>query len=849
MIYSEQTDEILVGLTLAGKQDAYEALVLRYQKAVLASAYSVVRNSYMAEDAAQDAFVSAWMKLAMLREPSKFGAWVCRIAGNRAKNMLARVREYMDFDVLLRYEHDHAESVEGLLVPETDDLTEALHDSIGRLPDKVKQVIYLHYFEGLSVAEIAERMLIPAGTVKWQLHEGRKTIRKDLCAMNERENDTLVEKVMKKVSELKLMLLNNDRSGIEAAYRALLPEVESLPDSREQQYALADVLKIGWWCVKSMQNDDYLARLRDAAERGHNDEVMEAITEIEHGKLSGDALIEFIRDKQIPRLEKGGYRLALGCAWFWLGAAYIQNKKDIEACLAANEKVLEILHPEDTYYANALAVKKMVPLKQERCGELPAERYFLNIYAENYRYIDGELRFVSQPGYMLGCYDTGEYWNPLYIFSNLCCGVCDGYLPPHGLNLGETYTATDGKSTLTFEANGQTVETPAGTFADCQLWTIAAESFTVKTYLKEGVGIVRQERTPKGKTTIATHLTAYEVTGEGLLPFTAGNKWSYAIENISHTVDCEITAEIVCNNGETVTVAHNWYQIKRCYDENNWDEMMLQMRREYAYDDETNPNEVHLRDMTHIIERAEALAKTPLELAHTKAACSVMRRIMDTDEEFNPNRTMSGHWNFFSRLLLGERDGKITLEGGERDYDFEWKDISAWSDARWALLYNDIYEMFADATGEILWSDEWLPGVTQTLEIQYYGDPVITKLTCEDGGTVTTAAGTFGNCRKIILDIDGMSSSGLAYRGGHKEYWLAENVGIVRVSNVCPYNSLTYTYELTSYTGTGEGYMPVIAGMHRRFDGINMQENFLGWADYTFTENYIFADRGGIRKL
>lgn len=847
MIYSEQTDEILVGLTLAGKQDAYEALVLRYQKAVLASAYAVVRNSYMAEDAAQDAFVSAWMKLAVLRDPSKFGAWVCRIAGNCAKNMLARVREYMDFDVLLRYEHDNAASVEGLLVPETDERTESLHDSIGRLPDKVKQVIYLHYFEGLSVAEIAERMLIPAGTVKWQLHEGRKTIRKDLCAVNERENDTLAEKVMKKVSELKLMLLNNERSGIEAAYRALLPEVENLPESPEQQYALADVLKIGWWCVKSVQSDDYLARLRDAAERGHNDEVMEAIAEIEHQKLSGDALIEFIRDKQIPRLEKGGYRLALGSAWFWLGAAYIQSKKDIENGLAANEKVLEILNPEDTLYANALAVKKMISLKQEQCGTLPAERYYLNAYAEKYRYIDGELRLVSQPGYMLGQYNVGDYWNSLYLFSNLC-GVCDGCLPPHGLNLGETYTATDGKSTLTFDADGLTVETPAGTFENCQLWTIAAESSTVKTYLKEGIGIVRQERTEKGKETIATHLTAYEVTGDGLLPFNAGNTWNYTVENLSHTVDCEITAEIICNNGEVVTVAHNWHQIKRCYDENDWNDMMLQLRREYAYEDETNPNESHLRDMTHVIERIEALAKTPLELAHTRAACSVMRRIMDTDEEFNPNRTQSGHWNFFSRLLLGEQNGKPTLEC-DREYDFEWKDIGHWSDERFALLYNDIYEMFADALNGCLWSDEWASG-THVIEWEDYKNrPMKTTLTAEPAGEVTTAAGTFADCIKLTLDTDGMTG-GIEYRGGHKEYWLAPGVGIVRAVSTYHYNDkLTATYELSSYTGTGEGYMPLPDGMHRRFDGIDLKDNFLGWADYTVSGTYLFADRGGVKQL
>jgi hypothetical protein len=427
-------------------------------------------------------------------------------------------------------------------------------------------------------------------------------------------------------------------------------------------------------------------------------------------------------------------------------------------------------------------------------------------------------------------------------------GVCDGYLPPHGLKPGETYTATDGKSTLTFEKNGLTVETPAGIFENCQLWSVDTEYSTRRTYLKEGVGVIRQELRCRGIDNTVTHLIAYEVTGEGLLPFTAGNKWSYAVENLSHTVDCEITAEVVCNNGETVTVAHNWHQIKRCYDENNWNEMMLQMRREYAYEDETKPNESHLRDMTHVLERAEALAKTPLELAHTKAACSVMRRIMDTDEEFNPNRTMSGHWNFFNRSLIGERDGKITLEDGW-EYDFEWKDIGHWSDERFALLYNDIYEMFADALNDCLWADEWASGNHVIEWNDYHDNPIRTTLTAEPAGEITTAAGTFTDCIKLTLDTEGMTG-GWAYRGGHKEYWLAPGVGIVRVVSTYPHNDkLTATYELTAYTGTGDGYMPLPDGMHRRFDGIGFKDNFLGWADYTVSGNYLFADRGGVRVL
>ena len=59
MYLKNETDETLVMLTLAGEQNAYEILVRRYQKAVVASAISVTKQQFMAEDAAQDAFVTA----------------------------------------------------------------------------------------------------------------------------------------------------------------------------------------------------------------------------------------------------------------------------------------------------------------------------------------------------------------------------------------------------------------------------------------------------------------------------------------------------------------------------------------------------------------------------------------------------------------------------------------------------------------------------------------------------------------------------------------------------------------------------------------------------------------------
>ena len=230
MYYQNETDQTLVMLTLAGEQQAYEVLVTRYQKTVIAAAASVTKNHFMAEDAAQDAFVTAWMKLNLLQDPQKYGAWVCRIAKNCAINMITRYRGFMPLDAVdnLAFTDDPEQNP-----AETYVRTEQ-KDEIGkgmeRLPEKIRQIIYLHYFEDLSIAEIADRMRMPEGTVKWQLHDGRKRLRKELCAMNEKYSDTLVQRVMKKVEELKLWQVKNDKSGFEKVYREVLRAVEDLPE-------------------------------------------------------------------------------------------------------------------------------------------------------------------------------------------------------------------------------------------------------------------------------------------------------------------------------------------------------------------------------------------------------------------------------------------------------------------------------------------------------------------------------------------------------------------------------------------------------------------------------------------
>ena len=841
MYYQNDTDETLVLLTLAGEQRAYEALVVRYQKAVVASAMAVTKSHFMAEDAAQDAFVTAWMKLNTLQETKKFGQWVCRIARNCAVNMLTRYRSFLPLDAVdnMVLADDRQQNPAELyaLSEERNEVNRSLEG----LPAKVQKIIHLHYFEGLSIAEIADQMRISEGTVKWQLHDGRKRIRKELCAMNEKYTDTLVQRVMKKVEELKLWQLRNDKTGFDAVYKDVLKEVEDLPECRDKHHALADVLMRGWWWLPGEKNDALFARIVDAAMAGKNEEVMSFIVTREDSKVYGGAKIEFIRDKQIPRLEKAGFIKTLGREWFWLGYNLFREGKAEEG-KAAYDKVKEILKPGDLHYALIPFMQKMEQRIAEHYKDMSEKRFSVVASAQEYRCIDGALRFWEEvsPGHGWTCSVDRQ---AAYIFMN--SSRCDRQFFAD-IAVGETFVGSDG-TTLTFASSNETVDTPAGRFENCQLWVtkqwLQGDNKEVfKSYYKEGVGIVRHEHICDGVAE-ARVLASYCIKGgEGLLPFAKGNTWEYTSEYDPQSVAIRLSVTVSYADDKQVVLT-SYDEVERlCYNENSWLDMIRQIRNDY-FDGRL------VCDVYPAIARAEALAVTPMEKAHTKAATSVARQILASDPQFNPHYTATGHWNFFNRRTVRQKGGMICISDNYR-WSFELKSMG-YCHAEEPLLYNDVLDILQNATN-CIWSEEWRVGAAPIVEYILWDNAIKTQITCDEGGTITTKAGTFENCLKLTLDVSGLSD-GLAYRGGKKVYYFAEGVGIVRTENEYCDGARTAVYELTAYEGTGEGYMPIADGMTRRYDAVGLTDGYVGAAEYIYAADdegdiVIFEDRTGIRK-
>lgn len=846
MYYQKESDETLVMLTLAGEQCAYEVLVTRYQKTVISSAMTVTKKHFMAEDAAQDAFVTAWMKLNTLQEPKKYCSWVCRIAKNCAMNMINRYRSFLPLDEVdnLNIYADEAENPAEMYVLSEE--RNEVNKSIDGLPEKVRQIIYLHYYEELSIAEIADRMHISEGTVKWQLHDGRKRIRKELCAMNEKYSDTLIERVMKKVEEMKFWQIKNDKSGFERVYKEVLRDVEELPECTKKQHALADVLMRGWWWLPGEKNDALFARIADAAMEGKNEEVMTFIVAREDSKVYGGARIDFIRDKQIPRLEKAGFVKALGREWFWLGYNLFREG-NVENGRAAYDKVEAILSKEDAYCILVPYARKMEEILASDYKDKSEKRYLIGANAEEYRLINNDLCFWNSEGFGEG------YMNSIdrtvrHIFRS--SSRCDGKFFAD-ISLGETFVGTDG-ATLSFVSDSETVETPCGKFENCQLWITKLwdddGKSIFKSYYKDGIGIVRHDHTNDGITESYLLKDYHVKTQKGLLPFDVGNTWEYVSGHDPEAITSELVFTVSFANDEKVIVSSWENLIRHKYNDNSWLEMIGQIRCDYC--DEKNGREF-VCDVYPAIERAEQLAVTPMEKAHTKAAASVARRILSTDTTFNPDYTATGHWNFFSKNVVQKKKDTLYFSHNYR-WSFEWKNTGSMGVAEDPILYNDILGILQDATN-CIWSDEWCVGATPIIEYTKWSRDVRTQITCENGGTITTKAGTFENCFKLCLDIGGMTD-GWSYRGGKKVYYFAEGIGIVRTENEYCGGTRTAVYELTSYEGVGEGFMPLADGLVRRYDALDLTDGFVGAVEYAYVADedgdiVVFADRTGIREV
>jgi RNA polymerase sigma-70 factor (ECF subfamily) len=159
-------DQYLVLNAQAGSRLAFEQLVRRFHPRFVGHAWRLLGNRELAEDAVQSAWMEILKGLKGLRDERLFAPWCFRIVTRQAGKRIGRIVAERDAMTALSCEAPEDQ-------PPTEPASPGLARALAELPPAQRAAIALHYDEGLSIAEIAVALEIPAGTVKTRLMHAR----------------------------------------------------------------------------------------------------------------------------------------------------------------------------------------------------------------------------------------------------------------------------------------------------------------------------------------------------------------------------------------------------------------------------------------------------------------------------------------------------------------------------------------------------------------------------------------------------------------------------------------------------------------------------------------------------
>lgn len=181
------SDEAVVALVARSEEAALGELYDRYGAAAFRLARRIVRDSALAEDVVQEAFLAIWRGAArFLPERARAAAWIMTLVHRRAVDVVRREQRRRG----LPLEDGDDDRVEGA----ADDAVwlrlerERVQRALAALPDQQRETLELAYYGGFTQAELADRLGRPLGTIKSQMFAGLTNLRGLLEATAEEDS-------------------------------------------------------------------------------------------------------------------------------------------------------------------------------------------------------------------------------------------------------------------------------------------------------------------------------------------------------------------------------------------------------------------------------------------------------------------------------------------------------------------------------------------------------------------------------------------------------------------------------------------------------------------------------------
>lgn len=179
MLVVAEQEQLPVAQARAGKPDAWDVLLRRYQLPIYVYVFELVHNEQTSLDIVQETFIAATRHIGGLREDGKFGSWLFGIAHQKCvQRWRKHSRESAAMEELAEAPLEFENNPSDLLIRQEEEAE--FMKLLNQLPPPQRSVLLLHFVEDFSLEEIAQITSSNVGTVKSRLHYGKKSLRKCL---------------------------------------------------------------------------------------------------------------------------------------------------------------------------------------------------------------------------------------------------------------------------------------------------------------------------------------------------------------------------------------------------------------------------------------------------------------------------------------------------------------------------------------------------------------------------------------------------------------------------------------------------------------------------------------------
>jgi len=188
---TDKNDQLYITKVIKGDTNAFVYLVDTYKNLVFSLAFKMTKNREEAEEISQDTFIKAYKNLSKFKGDSKFSTWLYRIAYHTSLDAIKKNKNNNNTFEINEITFNQIKATENILEGiERKERAKIMKVCLDKLPDEERTIIWMFYYDELSLKEILEITSLSEANLKVKLHRARKKL---LAIVKENVSPEMIE--------------------------------------------------------------------------------------------------------------------------------------------------------------------------------------------------------------------------------------------------------------------------------------------------------------------------------------------------------------------------------------------------------------------------------------------------------------------------------------------------------------------------------------------------------------------------------------------------------------------------------------------------------------------------------